>query len=220
MVGLPIAEPHLRADPASIAAVVLVVVLLIRQLLVLSDNHRLLHRLAHQAHHDPLTGLANRALFHDRLQCAMDAEEPRGTGVTVMSIDLDDFKGINDTMGHQRGDQLLTQAAARLVGRFRSTDTVAGMGGDEFTILIRETTDADELIARVRAAFAEPFNLSGCPIYVRPSIGTAALPVHGARMDPDQLLHLADQGMYADKTRHKNLNDQAGQVPAARANTY
>jgi hypothetical protein len=133
VMGLPMALPHLR-NPAAIGAVILILVLLARQLVTLSDNQRLLQRLDHLAHHDPLTGLANRTRFHHRLDQAL--EDTAGGTVTLVCIDLDHFKQVNDTLGHHGGDQLLNQAAQRLSACFRGTDVVARLGGDEFAVLI------------------------------------------------------------------------------------
>ena len=88
------------------------------------------------ANHDALTGLANRVLFHERLTAALEAAETSGTSVSLLLLDLDDFKSVNDTLGHDAGDRLLGEAARRLTAKVRVTDTVARLGGDEFAIIL------------------------------------------------------------------------------------
>src|SRR5450756_1083168 len=157
-VGLPRFLPGLHAGPVPAAALSLVIVVLVRQFLTLADNRRLLttvaareDELVHQAFHDPLTGLANRALFSDRLQHAVQLQRRDLRPLAVLCLDLDDFKLVNDTLGHPAGDQLLLRVAERIRGCLRGSDTVARLGGDEFAVLIEDcllyTSDAaDDLL--------------------------------------------------------------------------
>jgi GGDEF domain-containing protein len=108
------------------------------------ERKALLDQLAHQAFHDPLTGLANRALFRDRVTHAITLARRQARAVTVLYLDLDDFKQVNDSYGHAEGDRLLTLIAARLRACARSTDTVARLGGDEFAVLVE---DADSSLS-------------------------------------------------------------------------
>ena len=165
-----------------------------------SERRRLEEQLTHQAFHDPLTGLANRALFRDRVSHALALAQRRGSPVTVLFLDLDDFKTVNDSLGHAEGDRLLIAAAERFLACARAADTVARLGGDEFAILI-EGADAQEgLPDRLAAAMSHPFSLSGNQVRVTASIGVAsASPDDRA----DDLLRNADMAMYAAKRRGK-----------------
>ncbi len=157
--------------------VALVVIVLSRQFLAMTDNQRLLVALAdardqleHQALHDALTGLANRVLFADRLDRALlqpDAE------VSVLFCDIDDFKVVNDERGHEAGDQLLRHVAARLLDCVRVTDTVARLGGDEFAILLEDASDALEVADRVVESIREPVQIGDRPVRTSISVGIA-----------------------------------------------
>jgi diguanylate cyclase (GGDEF)-like protein/PAS domain S-box-containing protein len=165
-----------------------------------SERRRLEEQLTHQAFHDPLTGLANRALFRDRVSHALALAQRRGSPVTVLFLDLDDFKKVNDSLGHGEGDRLLIAAAERFLACARSADTVARLGGDEFAILIEGGEGQDGLPDRLAAAMSHPFSLSGNQVQVTASIGVAsASPEDRA----DDLLRNADMAMYAAKRRGK-----------------
>jgi diguanylate cyclase (GGDEF)-like protein/PAS domain S-box-containing protein len=165
-----------------------------------SERRRLEEQLTHQAFHDPLTGLANRALFRDRVSHALALAQRRGSPVTVLYLDLDDFKNVNDSLGHAEGDRLLIAAAERFLACARSADTVARLGGDEFAILIEGADGREGLPERVAAAMSHPFSLSGNQVRVTVSIGVAsATPGDIA----DDLLRNADMAMYAAKRRGK-----------------
>jgi diguanylate cyclase (GGDEF)-like protein/PAS domain S-box-containing protein len=165
-----------------------------------SERRRLEEQLTHQAFHDPLTGLANRALFRDRVSHALALAQRRGSPVTVLYLDLDDFKNVNDSLGHAEGDRLLIAAAERFLACARSADTVARLGGDEFAILIEGADGRDGLPERVAAAMSHPFSLSGNQVRVTVSIGVAsATPGDIA----DDLLRNADMAMYAAKRHGK-----------------
>jgi diguanylate cyclase (GGDEF)-like protein/PAS domain S-box-containing protein len=165
-----------------------------------SERRRLEEQLIHQAFHDPLTGLANRALFRDRVSHALALAQRRGSPVTVLFLDLDDFKKVNDSLGHAEGDRLLKAAAERFLACARSADTVARLGGDEFAILIEGGDGSEGLPDRVAAAMSHPFSLSGNQVRVTASIGVAS-----ASLDEtaDDLLRNADMAMYAAKRRGK-----------------
>jgi len=156
----------------------------------------------HQALHDRLTELPNRALFRRRAIAATRAAAADGHRVGVLMLDLNRFKEINDTLGHAHGDLLLQALAARLRGSLRSIDTVARLGGDEFAVLLPmldDTTDAERLARRIVATLHEPFVVQGVTLTVDASVGIACMPDHGA--DVDLLLQRADVAMYVAKSR-------------------
>jgi diguanylate cyclase (GGDEF)-like protein/PAS domain S-box-containing protein len=166
------------------------------------ERKALLEQLAHQAFHDPLTGLANRALFYDRVSHALQLAQREGRTVTVLFLDLDGFKQVNDTMGHAEGDHLLRMIANRLRACARATDTVARLGGDEFAVLVEDTAVArstERLIERIREQMAFPFTLAGREIRISASIGSASA-VGG---DVDEVLRHADVAMYVAKRAEK-----------------
>ncbi|MBI2969393.1 MAG: EAL domain-containing protein, partial [Gammaproteobacteria bacterium] len=157
--------------------------------------------LEHLAHFDPLTGLPNRLLLQSRLEHAVDQARRRQHHVAVLFIDLDDFKKVNDSLGHLVGDELLIAAARRLKGRVRGEDTLARLGGDEFVVLLEELHRADEAatVARdLHASLSAPFNLSsGHELYVQASIGISIFPDDSS--SPAELLRDADTAMYRSK---------------------
>jgi diguanylate cyclase (GGDEF)-like protein/PAS domain S-box-containing protein len=161
-----------------------------------SERKRLEEQLTHQAFHDPLTGLANRALFRDRVSHALAVAQRRGHPITVLFLDLDDFKVVNDSLGHAEGDRLLIAAAERFLACARSADTVARLGGDEFAILIEGADGREGLPERLGTAMAHPFNLSGNQLRVTASIGVATA---SGTDTADDLLRNADVAMYAAK---------------------
>ncbi len=148
---------------------------------------------------DALTGLPNRRMLLDRLERAVDAAHAGGPGVAILLLDIDRFKEINDTLGHDRGDNLLTQVSGRLQAAFRGRDLVARLGGDEFAVLLAVDTvrDAELLAHRARAVFAEPFALDELTVHVATSIGVAVLPDHAD--DARSLMRKADIAMYTAK---------------------
>lgn len=168
-------------------------------------------RLAHQALHDPLTGLPNRALLFDRLAQAVRAADRGGPGVTVLYLDLDNFKMINDTRGHTVGDRVLQVVAARLARVLRPADTVARLGGDEFAVVAEGLPPdaAGELADRVAETISEPVPLGpGEPaLPITTSVGVA----HSAhvQLDVDALLTAADAEMYRAKQRARNAEPDA-----------
>ncbi|WP_341937933.1 sensor domain-containing diguanylate cyclase [Marinimicrobium sp. C2-29] len=155
------------------------------------------------AHHDPLTGLTNRLLFHDRLESALSAAHRHQSSLALLFLDLNDFKYINDTHGHAMGDRVLCMIAGRLEGCVRETDTVARMGGDEFTVLLTDIQSVEavydkveEIIATVTAPLGAEFGNIKTPSC---SIGVACYPADGE--DADTLLSHADDNMYQLKRR-------------------
>jgi diguanylate cyclase (GGDEF)-like protein/PAS domain S-box-containing protein len=172
-----------------------------------SERKRLEEQLTHQAFHDPLTGLANRALFRDRVSHALALAQRSTHPITVLFLDLDDFKRVNDSLGHAEGDRLLISAAERFLSCARAADTVSRLGGDEFAILIEHAAGPDgrsELLERLATAMSHPFTLSGNQVQVTASIGVAtATPGDTA----DDLLRNADVAMYAAKRRGKGRSE-------------
>jgi diguanylate cyclase (GGDEF)-like protein len=154
----------------------------------------------HQALHDDLTGLPNRRLFHDRLGTQLLAAQRKNRPAGVLLLDLDHFKEVNDTLGHEAGDQLLTSFAVRMNEVLRSSDTVARLGGDEFGILPAEVESIDGLIVAARKileAVEKPFEILDTTIRVEASIGIAYSPDHGS--DVGTLMRRADIAMYVAK---------------------
>jgi len=161
-------------------------------------------QLAHQAFHDPLSGLPNRSLFLDRLDRALLRASTHGRSVAVMFLDLDNFKVVNDSLGHDSGDEMLVEVAKRLRTCVRSQDTVARLGGDEFTILLEDIVDpefASEMASRVARALNTPVQLKGHEVHTSASIGVA---VSAGRNElPGDMLRDADTAMYQAKAAGK-----------------
>ncbi len=157
-------------------------------------------RMAHMAHHDALTGLPNRAMFHERLQQAIHRAERGNSLFALLYIDLDGFKPINDTHGHSRGDEVLRVVAHRLSGLLRKSDLIARIGGDEFAIILEvdaTRAGAETVADKCRAALEEPILVDGLRLPLALSIGIAVYPEDGR--DFQQLIVHADQAMYAMK---------------------
>ena len=181
-----------------IAEAILVAAVLMRQLFVLTENQRLLAEVAREAYHDNLTGLANRANFLDRLDRAMARRRITAEPVAVLCLDLDNFKAVNDALGHPAGDELLIRVAGRLTSTLGETWTVARLGGDEFAALYEGHIDALAAANSVLDAFRTPIIVDGVPQTVRPSIGLTVAATKSVQTSNDLLLN-ADLAMYAAK---------------------
>ena len=157
------------------------------------------------AHHDALTELPNRNLFWDRIGQALQHAKRRGSGAALLWVDLDEFKSVNDTLGHAAGDVLLQQVAQRLRSRVRDSDTVARMGGDEFAVIMPDITDADgalQVATKLVARLAEPFVLPQGSASISGSVGIALYPQHAETIEA--LTQCADMAMYEAKRAGKN----------------
>jgi diguanylate cyclase (GGDEF)-like protein len=164
------------------------------------QNGHLLDEMTHQALHDQLTGLANRLQFTDQLRAALECAREQVHPVTLLYLDLDGFKPVNDEFGHDVGDQLLVAVAKRMTACTRSDDTVARLGGDEFAVLIDSRTaagDAEEVSERLAEALTRPFMIDGHELQLGASIGRAVYPIDADT--PDGLLRSADAAMFAVK---------------------
>ena len=175
-------------------------ILALAELANLALNHaRTIEEVAHEAFHDAVTGLPNRALFRDRAEHALSRRRRSPSGACVLFLDLDGFKTINDSLGPTAGDELLLSVARRLAERLGPSDTIARLGGDEFAVLLDKVEghqDAARAAGRVLDAFTKPFELKGREVFASASIGIA---VGGA--DVDELLRNADLAMYRAKSK-------------------
>lgn len=162
-------------------------------------------RIYHLAHYDVLTDLPNRLLFNDRLAHSMERAQRNGTRVALLFLDLDHFKNVNDTLGHEFGDGLLRVIAERLRNTLREQDTVARLGGDEFTVILEDlerVPDAGVVANKIIEAIAQPVNVQGHELFVRASIGISIFPDDGR--DVQTLLRNADTAMYRAKAQGRN----------------
>ncbi|MEX1082034.1 MAG: EAL domain-containing protein [Halofilum sp. (in: g-proteobacteria)] len=168
------------------------------------EQHDLTRQLLRQAHYDPLTQLPNRTLLDDRLDQLILEAGRNESAVGVMMIDLDDFKLVNDTLGHAAGDNLLQQVATRLETCLRASDTVARFGGDEFVITtpLDDPALATDIAQRVLAALQAPFSIRGRSVDARPSMGISLFPQDS--LSAEGLLQAADTAMYTAKMAGKN----------------
>jgi diguanylate cyclase (GGDEF)-like protein len=165
-----------------------------------TERRRIEEQLAHMAHHDALTNLPNRGLLRQKLEAALRGSRHGDGHLSVLMLDLDRFKEVNDTLGHMVGDLLLKGIAERLVQAVRSTATVARFGGDEFAIVetLYAADDPEALPRRIQEVICEPLELDGHYVSVGTSIGIAIAPSHG--VDPDELLKKADLALYRAKS--------------------
>jgi diguanylate cyclase (GGDEF)-like protein len=172
----------------------------------ITDRARNEKRIAYLAQHDLLTGLANRAVFAEKLDETARRSQRHGTTFTVLMLDLDRFKLVNDTLGHAVGDQLLVEVAQRLSSSLRDTDVLARLGGDEFAIIQENERNQNEgaiaLALRIIGLVEQPFDLGGNRVSVGTSIGIAFAPEHG--IDAETLLQKADVALYATKSSGRN----------------
>ncbi len=160
--------------------------------------------LRHIAHHDTLTGLPNRVLFNDRIEQLIKHAERNGGRFAILFFDLDNFKPVNDTFGHEVGDKLLQAIAHRLTRHVRGTDTVTRLGGDEFVILLEEANDRDsveKLLDKTVESICAPCNINGHDIEISVSAGISLYPENGT--DVNTLMHHADQAMYHMKQKSR-----------------
>jgi diguanylate cyclase (GGDEF)-like protein len=180
-------------------------------LLLLEDQ------LAHNQYlalHDDLTGLPNRRLFQDRLNVALERARRAGAKVALLVIDLDQFKQVNDTLGHHAGDQLLQQVGMLFVGRVRNCDTVARTGGDEFSVILEDTADAESAHQVARSLLlhlSEPLEIAGRMVRVGASIGVAVYPDDANAME--SLCIAADMRMYGEKNVARRRIVNASKIP-------
>ncbi|MEU8234583.1 bifunctional diguanylate cyclase/phosphodiesterase [Actinoplanes sp. NPDC048967] len=174
------------------------IMILLRQLSTLLHNARLARRLQHQAYHDPLTGLGNRALFTETLQSALTSATP----AAVVYLDLDDFKVINDSLGHDAGDAVLRAVADRLRSCFAQPDTVVRLGGDEFAVLTFRVDALPAQAERLLTELAEPLQVGARTVRVSASVGLAIS--DGGPTRPEDLRKNVDLAMYAAKAQGKN----------------
>jgi diguanylate cyclase (GGDEF)-like protein/PAS domain S-box-containing protein len=163
-------------------------------------------QLSHQAFHDPVTSLANRALFADRVQHSLRRSIRGGPAVGVMFIDLDDFKTVNDSLGHAAGDTVLQEVARRLLGAVRPADTVARFGGDEFAVLldgVKDSEEAADVAGRILRALELEYDVDGKQVYPRASVGICMAGQGVGSSDAEELLRNADVAMYMAKRDSK-----------------
>ncbi len=171
-----------------------------------SVSRRLRHQVRENkflAEHDPLTALPNRSLFHQRVREAVVHAVRSDSCTAIAIVDLDRFKEVNDTLGHDSGDQLLTQLAQRLADHTRPQDAVARLGGDEFGVILTDVGDAEEVLRRLRDIIENEVEVSGLPLSVESSIGFVLSPDDG--IDVDDLLQHADVAMYVAKAQHTGV---------------
>jgi len=168
-------------------------------------RERVEKQLRYKATHDQLTGLPNRVLLFDRMKQSFAFETRHNTLIALMMLDLDNFKNINDTMGHLSGDILLKKVALGLQKCIRQYDTVGRLGGDEFVLIINDADTIQDIIAfteQIQMFFLKPFDILGHQTYVTTSIGVAVYPLHGSSIET--LLKKADMAMYVAKKNGRN----------------
>lgn len=168
------------------------------------ERKQLFARMEYMAQYDELTDLPNRGLLQDRLKTAIARARREQRHFSLLYLDLDHFKRINDTLGHSLGDRLLCAFAAKLQQSVRASDTVARVGGDEFVVILESLHQPDDnlmVIQKIRGAFKDPFTLGAHTIHARPSLGVAHYPEHGE--DGHALLNFADAAMYLTKRRNQ-----------------
>jgi diguanylate cyclase (GGDEF)-like protein/PAS domain S-box-containing protein len=170
-----------------------------------SERKAFEEQLAHQAFHDPVTHLANRALFNERVRHAVARALREGVGMAVVFVDLDDFKTVNDSLGHAAGDQVLLEVAQRISTSIRAADTAARFGGDEFAVLLEDVHDlqhAAETAERILEALSRPLELEQNDLVIRASLGISVAEP-GSPTDADELIRNADAAMYIAKADGK-----------------
>ncbi len=216
-VGLNNAVGQMQHGPMLAALGILVAAVLARQLVVLVENRGLLAEVAREAYRDSLTGLANRTRFLQRLEQAIARRPSDDAPIAVLCLDLDNFKMVNDALGHPAGDELLVRVAERLTVAAGKSATVARLGGDEFAVLIEASVEESQATAhRVLDAFHRPILIDGVPLDVRPSIGFTVAPSSNCTVD--ELLRHADLAMYAAKRQGgQRIHSFVPELPPPRA---
>ncbi len=177
-------------------------------------------RLRHLSEHDALTGLPNRILLNDRLQTSLKRAARFQTCLGLLMVDADEFKIVNDALGHLAGDKLLCELAERLCGCVRATDTVARIGGDEFIVLLpdlRIPAEAESIAAKIVACVASPYKIDRAQAVITVSVGVVTYPETSG--DEEKLMHCADEAMYAAKEKGKNRLQVYKPIPAAQSNS-
>lgn len=235
-VGLVHAVGVMMHGPMLIALGVLVVSVLARQFVVLTENRRLLAEVAREAFRDSLTGLANRAYFLHRMEQAVARQRQDTAPFAVLCLDLDNFKAVNDALGHPAGDELLVRVAGRITAALDDKGTIARLGGDEFAVLLEGSVEESQAAAhRILETFGTEIVIDGVPIAVRPSIGFTVATAD-SNCTVDQLLRHADLAMYTAKREggqcirsfvpddnisysFRQFTDSTGSVPAKWAPT-
>ncbi len=182
----------------------------------IAERHHAEARVRHTAMHDPLTGIPNRLMFMERLDRAISRASRKHGSFALAYLDIDGFKPVNDTYGHQVGDQLLVDISKRLTDRLRGADTVARLGGDEFGLILDEMGDAQvalrvaqSLVASLQAPFVLRGDDGDINVEISASVGLAMYPDHADK--PDALIHAADEAMYRIKRGGRNGCCVAGQ---------
>lgn len=174
--------------------------LAIAQARALERERHAQERIRHQAYHDPLTGLPNRLFFHEQLQDMLERSRGNERRLALLFIDIDRFKSVNDTLGHEMGDMLLKEVADRLRQSVRNGDIVARLGGDEFLALVSDVVSlegAETVARRILASLRQPFVLGDREFHTSASIGIALFPEHGD--EAESLILQADNAMYEAK---------------------
>ena len=177
----------------------------------ITERKRLEENIRHLAYFDGITGLPNRALFNDRLKVALARAKRNKEKLAIMMLDLDKFKTVNDTLGHETGDQLLQAVGNRLKGALRESDTISRMGGDEFMVLLPSITYEKSVIGivqKILCSFREPFRVRDREFHVTASVGISLYPEDGT--DSATLIKNADVAMYRSKAKGGNTSQQFG----------
>ena len=209
-IGYRYFDGYALTDVEAALTVVLGMLVLIRQFFTVRDNQRLAAALAgreaellHQAFHDGLTGLANRALYVDRVAHALELHRRDRRSLAICFVDLDGFKAVNDTRGHAAGDELLRQIAERFHGAVSDADTLARLGGDEFAVLLEDGPAPLEVGRALLSSLSRPFLVGGHQVSVLASVGVAKVDPLDETPTVDELLRRADVAMYVVKRRGK-----------------
>jgi diguanylate cyclase (GGDEF)-like protein len=182
----------------------------------LDSAHKTKEELRDLAYHDDLTGLPNRSLLYDRLGLAITHAHRQEGHLALLFLDLDDFKNVNDSLGHGSGDRVLVDLATRVRNSVRAADTVARFGGDEFVVLLSSVTgaeDAAHVAVKVLDAVQAPYRFDGHEVSIAASVGVSVYPRDGA--SPDELVKSADTAMYRHKQRTATPGPDASAPPGA-----